>query len=244
MFSNVLSARRMAPVMFFFIVIAFSLFFSGCSDDGPEPAPFIMKGIVIDGATGDPVSNHKVYLVTSPIILTSWKFETHDQQLQPANTPRYAVDSTITSATGMFTLTAPPNTPEIHFLRGYYAALGNRDNIFCYSKKLRQTASGIDSLFTEPTLWLKLRMQKTTAAHPTDTLMQRYLTYLPGGATNRIYMMAQAGISGHTVEIPYSQHFASKADVEWKYKGNLPEKTGSASIALNPTSETTFTIDY
>ena len=218
---------------------------TSCSNDDPPPSPVSYTAVLIDGTSGNPVPNHKVYLLKDEVVLVDWYFPKYDQNLIMPNTPANAVDSAITSATGSFTFLAPPNVSEIHFLRDYYPVLRNRDNIFCYKRSVPQTAADLDSFYTEPTRWLNLTMQKNTAAHIADTLMEQISVYrpgvYPGGA---IHLKAQTGITNHTIQIPYSQHFASKVAVHWKYKGNLPDATGIDSMQLNPASDTDFTIMY
>lgn len=241
MLSKLPTAIKRIQLFLLFAMIVISSVFTGCSNDDLPPVPY--TGILIDGATGNPVPNHKIYLLRGHVHVVDWLlFERYERDLVMPNTPSFAIDSTITAANGIFTFPGQdlPVRDAVNF-----PGLGNRDNIFCYKRIFRQTVSGIDSFFTEPTRWLKVTMQKNGMVHPTDTVMENISLYNTANPTqSRTHFKAQVGITNHIIEIPYSQNFANKVFIEWRYRGDMPPATGVDSTLLNGNSDTEKIINY
>lgn len=236
---------RLTGVIFLCILIL-----NSCKKDNDSKPSDIYHytGILIDRATRNPVPNHKIYLRKLDFSsFYPWELSYADTTLILPNLPKGAVDSTFTSPTGTFTFSYPPQVPSGELLNYYWPTLGNQDNIFCYTFVFFRLGPQpiIDTFFTEPPRTLSITMHKSAAAHPSDLTFQHVSLFNPNGIfISKIYFKGQAGITNHTVELPYSEHFADRAIIKWNYRGNLPGQVGEDTVALQPSVNTQHIINY
>lgn len=238
--------NRITPLIFLYPLICF---LSSCKKDSrTETSLTNYRAVLVDATTRAPIPNHKIYLVKSDSLYShEWELADSDTFLLMPNTPTGAVDSTITEVNGTFSFPYPLNTTPEDFLNKYWPGLAGNDSIFCTTSYLYRGPgqAPVDTFLTEKTLYLKIKMQKSTPAEPSDLTFQHVSLYKVAAINiPKVYYKGQAGMTNHTVVLPYSKNFADYAVINWHYRGLIYGVHEYDTVMLQPMGSTLITLDY